>query len=1437
MQNDLVNAAINGDPLLGILPTGGGKSLCFQLPALVRNIRNASLTIVISPLQALMKDQVDNLKDKVGIESVAAIYGMLTMPERSAVLEAVRMGNISILYLSPEQLRNRSVKKVIISRQIGAWVFDEAHCLSKWGHDFRPDYLYCAKVIARITEQQNELPPPVFCYTATAKMDVIEDICEHFKQTLNIDLLRFEGGVERDNLIYEVVETTAHSKVAQVLQLLETYFSNDQPGSCVIFCATKKNVEQLAGDLQSAQDLPVSYFHAGLDSSSKRRILEDFIAGNYRVICATNAFGMGIDKDDVRLVIHFDIPGSLENYLQEAGRAGRDRESAKCILLFDQQDIEKQFKLTRLSEIRIKDIAEILKEIRLRAKDTQGRVVATSKELLRTELMNTDISVDDVMADTKVKTAIAWLEREGFLQREDNVNSVFQGKPLFANLQEADQKLEPLQLSNTARQQWLQILQALMNAKADEGINADDILDTVVANVKDQQQKKLLTPQRIMEILAQMASCGLVSRGFVMTAWLCPKGRDNCRLVFHAINEIENKLLEILPELEPDDDPGIVHQVDIRALNSKLKNDYELINSSPRIIRHLLKNWSEDGKLSGNSGSINLTISAREYYAVQLNRSWILIKKIASQRQEITAKVIDFLYSKLSSEQQAIQKKVMIEFSLEEAIETLQNDLLIQTQLVDRSKIQQYEFLLKGIERALLFLDSHKAIELQNGMAVFKQAMELIVAQKNTARYSRKHYRPLDDHYHQKVVQVHVMSEYARLGLEQIKVAIHLVKDYFEMLNGPFIGTYFKNRKSILQRATSQESWNRIVIALHNHYQQAIVHARSDQNQLVLAGPGAGKSKVIIHRVAYLLRVEQVPESKILVLSFNHNSAVSLHKRLIELLGRDARFIRVYTFHGLALRLLGQTPDPEQMEAQMGKSGFDCLLEEAINLLKGNTHELGLDTFHQRIALLDGLEHILVDEYQDIDQLQYEMIAALAGQSLEEDEKLSLMAVGDDDQSIYQFRNANVKYIHQFKQDYQAKIHYLTQNYRSTRNIIAAANSLIAHNQDRMKLHHAIKINDARLMELPGGKWQTRDSIHQGRVKIVQCRDADQQANEVLVQILAIKALDPEVDIADIAVLARNGIEKHELLRVRSVLHQANIPYRYSVSREDSFPLHSVREFIQFKNWLSTDQQAMLSTRQMLEWLQAKKNHWYRLIEQIIFDWQVQFGDEALITDHFVKQLNDYFFEQKRQTRYGSGVLLSTVHGVKGEEFKHVIILDGGWNFNSQDRAYIEEERRLYYVAMTRAIEQLILMQQSGVKNPHIALLSNDYCSTCWSNAENRVAQLRRFSITGLRQIYLSYAAKKNAQQPINKTLENLHPGDSIRFATDQEGRIVMQYEHITIAKLSQQGQENYAALLHSNYQATIIAMILRNTDPENTYDQSNKVAEWWVPVVEVMIL
>ena len=319
LQERIVAEAMAGKSVLGILPTGTGKSVCYQIPALSRFDKTGALTVVISPLVALMADQVQGLA-RAGISSAVTVNGMLSLPERHDALEKVRMGDAAILLISPEQLRSPSIRTVLQQREVGLWVLDEAHCVSKWGHDFRPDYRYVSRFIK---EFSGDHVPPVLCLTATAKPEVVRDICDHFQSRLGVDLLLLDGGAVRTNLSFAVLATQKATKLTDILTAIEANLPPEGASCAVVYCATRGTTEKVAEFLKG-QGQAADYFHAGLTSERKREVQEAFRTGRLRVIAATNAFGMGIDKPDIRLVVHGDIPGSLENYLQEAGRAGRD---------------------------------------------------------------------------------------------------------------------------------------------------------------------------------------------------------------------------------------------------------------------------------------------------------------------------------------------------------------------------------------------------------------------------------------------------------------------------------------------------------------------------------------------------------------------------------------------------------------------------------------------------------------------------------------------------------------------------------------------------------------------------------------------------------------------------------------------------------------------------------------------------------------------------------------------------------------------------------------------------------------------------------------------------------------------------------------------------------------------------------------------------------
>lgn len=322
MQQEIIESVINGTDTIALMPTGGGKSICFQIPA----IANEGICIVISPLIALMKDQVENL-NKIGIKA-SAIYTGMAKREIDIILDNCIYGNVKLLYVSPERVETNLFKERFKKMNVNLITVDEAHCISEWGHDFRPAYLN----IHALREIHPEVP--VLAVTATATPHVIADIEKFLK--LRSSLL-FKKSFERKNLAYMVLhEQDKLSRLLKILHKIE--------GSTIIYVKSRKKTKEIAHFLIH-QGIKADFYHAGLNSKQRHQKQELWKTNNNRVIVATNAFGMGIDKPDVRLVIHMDLPHSIEAYMQEAGRAGRDEQKAYAILLFepaDQLDLERR---------------------------------------------------------------------------------------------------------------------------------------------------------------------------------------------------------------------------------------------------------------------------------------------------------------------------------------------------------------------------------------------------------------------------------------------------------------------------------------------------------------------------------------------------------------------------------------------------------------------------------------------------------------------------------------------------------------------------------------------------------------------------------------------------------------------------------------------------------------------------------------------------------------------------------------------------------------------------------------------------------------------------------------------------------------------------------------------------------------------------------------
>lgn len=487
-QEQIIASILSGRDGLAVMPTGGGKSLCYQIPALVKD----GVTLVVSPLIALMKDQVDALVGK-GVKA-AVVNSTQSWDEQREILDAVAAGEIKLLYVAPERFRAGSFLSAVSRVEIGLLAIDEAHCLSQWGHDFRPDYM-------RLGRARQELGnPQCVAFTATATPVVRQDILQVLGLSEPFEVVT---GFGRPNLSFNI---TAAAKKAEKLNRLRDIIAEHRTG--IVYCATRKKVDEV-GEILASWGVKVAVYHGGMTDEERSRVQDQFITKKKDVAVATNAFGMGIDRSDVRFVAHYEVPGSVEAFYQEAGRAGRDGEAAWCELLWSFAD-------TRTQEFFIegvnpgpgvvRDLYDWLKS----TADGNGEVHRSLDE------MRDEVGVKNGMA---VGSALSILVRSGYLERFDVPGQRVRGSRLLkadAPLQLDEQSMEEKERrdreklssmislceATECRQEWIM---RYFGEDAEECGNCDVCRNEQGGEKRDLTESELLIIRKALSGVARMS--------------------------------------------------------------------------------------------------------------------------------------------------------------------------------------------------------------------------------------------------------------------------------------------------------------------------------------------------------------------------------------------------------------------------------------------------------------------------------------------------------------------------------------------------------------------------------------------------------------------------------------------------------------------------------------------------------------------------------------------------------------------------------------------------------------------------------------------------------------------------------------------------------------------------------------------------------------------
>ena len=1301
LQEKAVKAAIDNKSILAVFPTGGGKSITFQVPALMSGETSRGLTVVISPLQSLMKDQVDNL-EKAGITEAVTINGLLDPIERAEAFVRVEEGSASILYISPESLRSRSIERLILGRKIIRFVIDEAHCFSSWGQDFRVDYLYIGDFIKSILEKKNlEEGIPVSCFTATAKQKVIEDIRAYFKDKLALDLELFTSKETRKNLHYKVFEKSNEEEKYQAARdLIE-----EKHCPTIIYVSRTLKAFKLAERL-TEDGFNARPYHGKMDVREKTANQNAFMSGEVSTMVATSAFGMGVDKKDVGMVIHYEISDSLENYVQEAGRAGRDeRLEAECYVLFNEEDLGKHFILLNQTKLSIKEIQQVWKAI----KDiTRFRSTVSNSALEIARKAGWDDTVAEI--ETRVTTAIAALEDAGYLKRGQNMPKVFANSILSRNAQEAIDKIKSSQrFDEKQKEKAVRIIKKLFSSKSkkqatdDQGESRVDYISDLLGIVKEE----------VINIVNLLREEKILADAKDLTAFIRKAEKINRSLsIVTSFSKIENYLL---PEFDEEEKTFQLKELNEEA--EKKGCEEVSINKIKTILNFwAVKNWIKRK---------NVEYSKNHVKVITLHPKDLLKEKL--EKRHVLAKfIVEFLYEKsniIASEDDFGKEEVLVEFSV----------LELKTEYENSQSLFKLNVDLDDIEDTLFYLSRIEAIKIEGGfMVVYNRLTVERLEQDNKIQFKKTDYAKLDQFYENKVQQIHIVGEYAKKMISDYQNALQFVDDYFKLNYDSFLRKYFPGSKANELKLKMTHAKFKQLFGDLSAAQLNIIKDNISPYIVVAAGPGSGKTRVLVHKLASLLLMEDVKHEQLLMLTFSRAAATEFKKRLLQLIGNAANFVEIKTFHSYCFDLLGKVGSLEKS---------DEILKKTVEKIKNKEVEISRIT----------KTVLVIDEAQDMDEDEFSLINTL----MEQNEEMRVIAVGDDDQNIFEFRGASSKYLEQFILVNNAVKHELVENYRSKSNLVQFTNQFVR------QIHH-------RLKNTPIIPHQTDN----GKIKLVRY-----QSGNIITPIVN-DLLTAELTGTTCVLTNTN----EEALQITGLLLKNKIKAKLIQSNE-GFSLYNLFEVRLLLDQLNLDDGVFLISDEMWEAAKRKVKIEFEHSNKLEFCTNLFKEFESANPKRKYKSDLVEFIRESRLEDFSGGngetILVSTIHKAKGKEFDNVFLMLKDFNPTT------DEKRRQLYVAMTRAKQNLAVHLNSDFLDKLTAEnLEQIEDRTIYPPPIEMVMQLTH------RDVQLSYF------EYIWHRVNNLLSGELLRIKEDgcanSSNELVLKYSKKFLEILEKQEEQGY---------------------------------------------
>ena len=1201
LQENAARAAVEGKSVLAVFPTGGGKSITFQLPALMAGKNAHGLTVVISPLQSLMKDQVDNLASK-GIEDAVTINGMLDPIERADAIERVFNGKASLLYISPEMLRSKTIEKLLMSRNVVRFVIDEAHCFSAWGQDFRVDYLYIGDFIRKLqkSKQSDRKPIPVSCFTATAKQKVITDICDYFKKKLDLNLEIFASSAARENLHYTVLFKETDEEKYNTLRSL--ILQKNCP--TIVYVSRTKRTFVLAEKL-TKDGLKTLPYNGKMESKDKIANQEAFMNGDVSIIVATSAFGMGVDKSDVKLVVHYDISDSLENYVQEAGRAGRDPKlQADCYVLFNNNDLDKHFLLLNQTKLSISEIQQVWKAIKDLTKN-KPNVCCSALEIAR------QAGWDDTAGsemETRVKTAVSALETAGYIIRGRNVPHVYATSILAKNMTEASYRIrQSVLFSNKQKETAIRIIKSLISSRsiADAGNSDAESRIDYLADILG------IGKESIIESVNLMRQEGLLQDNNDMSAFIFDTDNQHkSTLTFERFAKLERYIIEKIGE------QGV--SFNFKEFNEEIQNS-GITTANIKNIRTILYYLTIKNYITKEENRDDFSATL----APTINLSTLLNK--FERRLDICRFILDELYAKAELTNNPSEEAKPVNFSLV--------GLYKEYSAKPKMDINPHPLTLSDVEDALLYLSKIGALKIEGGFLVLYNAMEIKrVVKDNRIKYKVEDYRLLDEFYKQKIRQIHIVGEYANFMVKDYAAALQFVQDYFNMDFKKFIDKYFKGeRAKEIERNITPDKYNQLFGELSDK-QSEIIKDDESKYIVVAAGPGSGKTRVLVHKLASLLLLEDVKHEQLLMVTFSRAAATEFKKRLLSLIGNAANFVEIKTFHSYCFDLLGRIGSLKASEN---------VVRDAAEMIRNGEVEQG--KIIKRV--------LVIDEAQDMDENEFALVSAL----MKLNEDMRVIAVGDDDQNIYEFRGSDSKYLRTLIDEYGANKYEMTENYRSCRSVVSLSNEFAKSISKRMKETPCEAVSD-----------------EEGIVKIIKHTSSNMEE-------AVVNDLLSDNNLGKVSVLTNTN---DEALKILGLLNK-NGKRAKLIQSLDGFKLSNLLEARAFLRAIDKNLHSPVISDDI--WSKAKielfsKYHDSACIENVkrmILDFEAVYStkyrtdlEEFIIDSSF----EDFYDDSEQETIY-----VSTIHKAKGREFDSVYMMLRNSHANT------DEARRKLYVGMTRA--------------------------------------------------------------------------------------------------------------------------------------------------------